>query len=44
MAGASSVLEDGSLLSRLDRSLAKLEWGMAFVSGLGAFSLMCLAV
>lgn len=44
MAGASSVLEDGSLLSRLDRGLLKLEWGMAFVSGLGAFALMLLAV
>lgn len=44
MAGHASVLEDDSLLSRLDRALAKLEWGMAFVSGIGAFALMCLAV
>ncbi|MEQ5870373.1 TRAP transporter small permease [Sagittula sp. NFXS13] len=44
MAGAASVLEDDSLLSRLDQRLAKLEWGMAFVSGLGAFALMVLAV
>lgn len=44
MAGTASVLEDGSLLSRLDRGLLKLEWGMAFLSGLGAFLLMCLAV
>lgn len=44
MAGHASVLEDGSLLSRLDRALARLEWGMALVSGIGAFSLMCLAV
>lgn len=44
MAGSSSVLEDSSLLSQLDRGLSRLEWGMAFVSGLGAFSLMCLAV
>lgn len=44
MAGASSVLEDGSLLSRCDRGLQKLEWGMAFVSGIGAFGLMVLAV
>jgi len=44
MAGSASVLEDGSLLSRLDRALLKLEWGMAFISGLGAFSLMLLAV
>jgi TRAP-type C4-dicarboxylate transport system permease small subunit len=44
MAGSSSVLEDSSLLSRLDRALCRLEWGMALVSGLAAFSLMCLAV
>ncbi|EBA09461.1 TRAP transporter small permease subunit [Sagittula stellata] len=44
MAGTASVLEDGSLLSRLDRTLLKLEWSMAFVSGLGAFALMLLAV
>ena len=44
MAGASSVLEDNSTLSRLDRGLAKLELALAFVSGLGAFALMVLAV
>lgn len=44
MAGSSTVLSDDSLLSRLDRQLCKLEFGMAFVSGLGAFALMCLAV
>jgi TRAP-type C4-dicarboxylate transport system permease small subunit len=44
MAGAASVLEDGSTLSRLDRRLATLEWGMALVSGIGAFMLMVLAV
>ena len=44
MAGTASVLEDGSLLSRLDRGLLRLEWGMAFISGLGAFGLMLLAV
>ncbi len=44
MAGHAALLEDSSLLSRLDRALARLEWSMAFVSGLGAFSLMCLAV
>ncbi|MGR3493853.1 TRAP transporter small permease [Citreimonas sp.] len=44
MAGAASVLEDDSLLSRLDRGLAKAEWSMALVSGLGAFALMVLAV
>ncbi|MFW2544937.1 TRAP transporter small permease subunit [Primorskyibacter sp. 2E107] len=44
MAGSASVLEDDSLLSRLDRGLLKIERGMATVSGLGAFMLMCLAV
>ncbi|WP_323772136.1 TRAP transporter small permease [Antarctobacter sp.] len=44
MAGHASILEDGSPLSRLDRGLARIEWGMALVSGLGAFALMCLAV
>ncbi|MGP6088759.1 TRAP transporter small permease subunit [Antarctobacter jejuensis] len=44
MAGHASVLEDDSLLSRLDRLLSRLELGMAFVSGVFAFGLMCLAV
>lgn len=44
MAGASPVLEDGSLLSRLDRGLLKLEQVMALASGLAIFSLMILAV
>ncbi len=44
MAGAASVLEDSSPLSRLDRSLLKIEYVMAFVSGIGAFTLMVLAV
>lgn len=44
MAGTASVLEDGSLLSRLDRGLLKIEWGMAVLSGIGAFALMMLAV
>ncbi len=44
MAGAASVLSDDSTISRLDRKLARLEWGMAFVSGIGAFVLMILAV
>ncbi|SMX36967.1 TRAP transporter small permease subunit [Maliponia aquimaris] len=44
MAGHASVLEDDSLLSRLDRALVRVELGMAFVSGVGAFGLMCLAV
>lgn len=44
MAGASTVLEDDSLISRLDRALRPVEHAMAFVSGLGAFMLMVLAV
>ena len=43
MSGASAVLEDGSLLSRLDRGLGKIERGFALLSGLAAFSLMFLA-
>ena len=44
MAGNTSVLEDGSVLSRLDRALYKLEGIMALISGLAVFSLMVLAV
>jgi TRAP-type C4-dicarboxylate transport system permease small subunit len=44
MAGASTVLEDSSLLSRLDRALRPVEKFMAYLSGLAAFSLMFLAV
>ena len=43
MAGPSTVLEDSSLLSRLDRALLPVESFMAFLSGLAAFSLMFLA-
>mmetsp|Transcript_23785 Transcript_23785/g.42791 ORF Transcript_23785/g.42791 Transcript_23785/m.42791 type:complete len:209 (+) Transcript_23785:2533-3159(+) len=43
MAGASTVLEDSSLLSRLDRGLEPIEKVMALLSGLAAFSLMFLA-
>jgi len=43
MAGASTVLEDSGLLSRLDRGLLRLERVFALVSGLAAFSLMFLA-
>ncbi len=43
MAGSSSVLEDSSLLSRVDRKLVPLERLMALVSGLAVFSLMFLA-
>lgn len=44
MAGSSSVLEDGSTLSRLDQQLYKLERILALVSGVAVFSLMILAV
>jgi TRAP-type C4-dicarboxylate transport system permease small subunit len=44
MAGSSAVLSDTSTLSRLDRGLLKLETVFAFLSGLGAFALMVLAV
>lgn len=44
MASATSVLEDGSLVSRLDRSLLRLERQLALVSGIAIFGLMVLAV
>ncbi|MEM9845398.1 MAG: TRAP transporter small permease [Pseudomonadota bacterium] len=44
MAGSSAVLEDGSLLSRLDRSLLVVERFFALIGGLAVFSLMFLAV
>ncbi|MFT7595556.1 MAG: TRAP-type C4-dicarboxylate transport system permease small subunit [Paracoccaceae bacterium] len=44
MAGHSSVLEDGSLISRLDLTLLRLERFMAFLSGLAVFGLMVIAV
>jgi TRAP-type C4-dicarboxylate transport system permease small subunit len=40
----SPVLEDDSLLSKLDRTLYKLETQLALIGGLAAFSLMLLAV
>lgn len=43
MAGSAAVLEDSSLLSRLDRALLPLERFCAFLSGLAIFSLMFLA-
>jgi TRAP-type C4-dicarboxylate transport system permease small subunit len=43
MATPSTVLEDSSLLSRLDRGLVPIEKVMALLSGLAAFSLMFLA-
>lgn len=44
MAGASTVLSDDSLLSRLDRRLERVEFVLALVSGLAVFALMVLAV
>jgi TRAP-type C4-dicarboxylate transport system permease small subunit len=44
MAGGATVLSDGSTLSRLDRSLNRLETGLALLSGVAVFSLMLLAV
>lgn len=44
MAGAASVLSDDSRLSRIDRSLYKLERILALISGLAVFGLMMLAV
>ena len=43
MAGSAAVLEDSSLLSRLDRTLLPLERFCALLSGLAIFSLMFLA-
>lgn len=44
MSAHSNVLEDGSLLSKLDRGLFKLESVLALIGGLAVFSLMLLAV
>lgn len=44
MAGSAAVLEDSSLLSKLDRTLVPLERFCALLSGLAIFSLMFLAV
>lgn len=44
MAGASSVLEDGTLLSLFDRALFRFEKVLALLGGFTVFSLMCLAV
>jgi len=43
MAGASAVIEDSSLLSRLDRALLPVERFCALLSGIAIFSLMFLA-
>jgi TRAP-type C4-dicarboxylate transport system permease small subunit len=44
MAGGAAVLEDSSLLSRLDKALLPLERFTALLSGLAIFSLMFLAM
>ncbi len=44
MAGFSSVLEDDSLLSRLDRGLYRIELILALIGGVAVFLLMMLAV
>ncbi|ANP35380.1 C4-dicarboxylate ABC transporter permease [Phaeobacter gallaeciensis] len=44
MAGNAAVLEDDSLVSRLDRRLLQVEQVLALISGLAVFSLMVLAV
>ncbi|MEM7522912.1 MAG: TRAP transporter small permease, partial [Pseudomonadota bacterium] len=44
MAGSSAVLQDDSLLSRLDRRLYGAEQQLALLSGIAVFSLMVLAV
>ncbi|WP_121065924.1 TRAP transporter small permease subunit [Chachezhania antarctica] len=43
MAGSAAVLEDDSLLSRLDRTLLKLESFLALLSGIGVFALIAMA-
>lgn len=43
MAGSSTVLQDDSLISRLDRMLLPIERFTALISGIAAFSLMFLA-
>ncbi|MCB1367757.1 MAG: TRAP transporter small permease [Rhodobacteraceae bacterium] len=44
MAGSAHIIEDSSLLSRLDRGLERIEAPLALISGLAVFSLMLLAV
>lgn len=44
MAGGAAVLSDDSLLSRLDRSLDRVERFLALIAGLAVFALMLLAV
>lgn len=44
MAGAASVLEDDSAISRLDRRLCRIERVLALTSGIAVFGLMVMAV
>ena len=44
MAASSPVLEDNSLLSRLDRALLRIEIWLALVSGFAVFAIMIFAV
>lgn len=44
MAGTSAVLHDNTTLSRIDRTLYRVEGWLALLSGLAVFSLMVLAV
>ena len=44
MASSSSVLEDDSILSKLDQTLHRLERGLALISGLAVFAIMLFAV
>ena len=44
MAGSSSVLEDSSTLSKLDRGLHRIEGWLALISGLSVFAIMVFAV
>jgi TRAP-type C4-dicarboxylate transport system permease small subunit len=44
MAGAATVLDDHSFLSRADRALYRAERALALLSGIAVFSLMVLAV
>ncbi|MCY4301742.1 MAG: TRAP transporter small permease [Aestuariivita sp.] len=44
MAESSSILEDGSRLSRIDQFLQKFERALAMVSGVAVFLLMAMAV
>jgi len=44
MAGASTIVEDGSILSRLDRAFHRFETWLALAGGVTVLALVCLAV